>query len=208
MGTAIGSTFDAAADDRPRLRWRIGSASAVLLLAGMGLKSGFADKDYYALPAFALGSLLAWWRTWQAEPMAGVQPAMRVVLVIVLFFAGFGLSFNGRAAIEAKQTQDARLAEVSSRRIEREQAQKAAASDRLPATVGCLTEDQLQAAGHAILNKDDRLLSSLFDGDVCMAVGGLKFTILDVGLSISRVQVYGDGGYVNLYVFSAFVPTR
>ena len=39
------------------------------------------------------------------------------------------------------------------------------------------------------------------------AVGGLAFTVLDVGLFISRVQVYRDGVYADLYMFSEFVPT-
>lgn len=207
MSMATNGTFDATADPKPRRGWRMASLGAAVLLAVMALKAGFSDRDYYAVPLFGIGAVLAWWRTWTAGPLATVPTGMRVMLVIALFLAGVGLSFNGRAKIAADRARAQAVAEASDEPAVQLRTPKPAVALRLPDTIGCVTEEQLEAAAHAAATDDKRLMLRLFASDACVAVGGLAFTVLDVGLFISRVQVYRDGVYADLYMFSEFVPT-
>jgi len=61
------------------------------------------DRDFAAIPFMALGGVLAFWGTWRWEFLAkyDLNLAGRAIIVVVLFLAGFGLSFNGRARIDA-----------------------------------------------------------------------------------------------------------
>jgi ABC-type thiamin/hydroxymethylpyrimidine transport system permease subunit len=65
--------------------------------------------------------------------------------------------------------------------------------------VGCITGDDLSEFVSAAVNNDNRHMDSLL-GNVCFAIGGLDFSMVDQGFMTSEIKVYVGNDSFNLFV--------
>jgi len=68
---------------------------------------------------------------------------------------------------------------------------------------GCASRQALDEMRTAASNNDLRQINFLLNNQFCFAIGGREFSMVELGLSVSKVRVYAGSESALLYVVTA-----